>query len=331
MDPRQSLVDVSKTVMDSEGLETAADRLAGGVNDLYGAAGAPGQAVADVLHGTWMGHPLHPALVAVPIGAWTVAQVLDALEAATGSREYAAGADTAVAVGIAGALVSAAAGLTDWKDTAGEPRRLGLVHGLINTVALSLFAGSLAARRNDDRTTGRWLGALGYAAVMAGGYLGGHLAFHHKIGMDHSDHAEDIAPRFTAVLREADLDEGKPTRVELHGAPLVLVKRRGRIHAMSERCAHQGGPLSEGKLDGDSLVCPWHGSTFALEDGRVLRGPSTFDQPCFATRVRDGWIEVKAASLAGRPEPVEPAEPEPRTAPRPKRSGAAKPGHRPRA
>jgi nitrite reductase/ring-hydroxylating ferredoxin subunit len=55
-----------------------------------------------------------------------------------------------------------------------------------------------------------------------------------------------------------------------------------------------GGPLSEGKLEGDVVQCPWHGSRFNVTDGSVARGPATFPQPCFEVRVRDGKIEVRS-------------------------------------
>ena len=65
-------------------------------------------------------------------------------------------------------------------------------------------------------------------------------------------------------------------------------------HIFAESCAHLGGPLSEGELQEDSVVCPWHGSSFALEDGRVQDGPSAYSQPCLQTRVRKGQIEVRS-------------------------------------
>ena len=62
---------------------------------------------------------------------------------------------------------------------------------------------------------------------------------------------------------------------------------------LAHPCAHLGGPLSEGTLKDGSVVCPWHGSEFDLEDGHVINGPATQEQPTYRVRERDGGIEVK--------------------------------------
>ena len=75
---------------------------------------------------------------------------------------------------------------------------------------------------------------------------------------------------------------------------MVLVRQHGRVCALAEHCSHLGGPLSEGTLKDGSIVCPWHGSEFALETGQVINGPATYPQPCFDVRERDGVVEVRA-------------------------------------
>jgi nitrite reductase/ring-hydroxylating ferredoxin subunit len=89
------------------------------------------------------------------------------------------------------------------------------------------------------------------------------------------------------------LADNKPTRAMHDGAPILLVRRGERLFAMAETCSHFSGPLSEGKLLGDSIVCPYHYSRFALEDGRVLDGPAVHPQPCLEVRVLNGQIEVR--------------------------------------
>ena len=68
---------------------------------------------------------------------------------------------------------------------------------------------------------------------------------------------------------------------------------------MAETCSHFSGPLSEGKLVGDSVECPYHASRFALKDGRVLNGPAVHPQPCLEARARNGWIEVRMPLAKG--------------------------------
>ena len=77
---------------------------------------------------------------------------------------------------------------------------------------------------------------------------------------------------------------------------VLLVRQHGRVCALVHACAHLGGPLSEGMLKDGSVVCPWHGSEFALDDGRVLNGPATHNQPCLVVRERDGRIRLQPAN-----------------------------------
>lgn len=283
------------TIGQQEWLDGLAEPLQNGVHAVFG---EKGRGLKDVLHGTWLGHPLHPVLTDIPIGAWTVAAVLDVVESATGSDAVSKGADAAIAVGLVGALGSAVTGLTDWSETYDRPRRIGLTHGLLNIVATTLYATSLALRlRGRQRSKAITLAHLGYAISGFSGYLGGHLVFGEQIGVDHTATADATKPeQYTRVLAESELAESTPKRVLAEGVAIVLVKKGGRIHALTETCPHLGGPLSEGKLVGDAIQCPWHQSELALEDGHVVCGPTTFPARAFDVRIRDGQIEVRAAT-----------------------------------
>jgi nitrite reductase/ring-hydroxylating ferredoxin subunit/uncharacterized membrane protein len=251
-----------------------------------------GRHAKNFLHGTWIGHPLHVILTDVPIGAWTTAIFFDALDSMNTRRQYRLAADTAVALGLVGALGAAATGLTDWQDIDPPARRIGLVHGLLNVASVVLFGSSLLARRRADRTKRRSLAALGYAVSVAAARLGGNLVYGQKIGVDHSAF-ENLPHEFTPVLSESDLADGKPVRAEHNGTPILLVRHGSHIYALAETCSHLGGPLSEGKLDGDVIQCPWHGSRFAVRDGHVVDGPAVHPQPCLEARIRSGQIEVR--------------------------------------
>jgi nitrite reductase/ring-hydroxylating ferredoxin subunit len=162
----------------------------------------------------------------------------------------------------------------------------------LNVGATLLFTASLLSRGRGSRTAGRGLALTGYLATIAAAYLGGELVYHEQIGVDHSS-GRELPEKFTALIPEEDLPEGKLKRVLYKETPLLLVRRGDRVYALSETCAHLGGPLSEGKLEGDTVVCPWHASRFTLESGEVVDGPSAFPQPCLKTRIRNGQIEVK--------------------------------------
>jgi nitrite reductase/ring-hydroxylating ferredoxin subunit/uncharacterized membrane protein len=277
------------------------DRVQRAVAAAFAAGGVAGRAVKNFLHGTWLGHPLHPVLTDVPIGAWTTALVFDTLDAGSHGwpwqRTVRRRADDAIAIGIVGALGAALAGLTDWQHTDGKARRTGLAHAMLNTLALGLYTGSLVMRRRGARGTGRALAGAGFTAMLASAWLGGRLVYREQIGIDHAQ--RDEPQGYLRALRESDLREGQPVRGEINGLRVVLVKRSGRVYALGERCSHLGGPLAEGQVRDDAIVCPWHGSRFALEDGRVLDGPATMPQPCFETRVRDGFVEVRRRPEAG--------------------------------
>src|SRR5437868_13543809 len=258
-----------------------------------------GRQVKNILHGTWMGHPLHVILTDIPIGAWTVAIVFDALDSMGARRQYSVGADTAVAFGLAGAVGAAATGLTDWQDIDPPARRIGLVHGLLNVASVALFGSSFLMRRRGNRAAGRGLAALGYVVSVAAARLGGNLVYGQKVGVDHSA-SEKLPNEFTAVLSQSDLGDGKPVRAEHNGTTILLVRRGSQIFALAETCSHLGGPLSEGKLDGDVIQCPWHGSRFSIRDGHVVDGPAVHPQPCLEARIQNGQIEVRKSNCRVR-------------------------------
>ncbi|MDK0523674.1 Rieske (2Fe-2S) protein [Streptomyces sp. ML-6] len=251
----------------------------------------------DVLHGLPIGHPLHPALVQIPIGAWLSAAVLDFVP---GGRR---GARVLVGVGVLGAAPAALAGWVDWAEQHPEQMRTGLVHAASVTTALALYAGSWAHRGRGGRPAlARALGFAGLCAVGVGGLLGGHLAYRQAAG---SDKAEPVAhlleEGWHPVGAAEDFPIGVAVRRELGEVPLLVFREReGRVHVLAERCSHFSGPLSEGRIIDGCVECPWHGSVFRLADGLNVRGPATAPQPAFHVRVdQEGIVQVRLPG-AGR-------------------------------
>ncbi|WP_240476856.1 DUF2231 domain-containing protein [Geminicoccus roseus] len=278
-------------------------------------AGRFAQPLRNALHGSWLGHPLHPLLATLPLGAWTVSVALDMTAALRrrGAWRFDQAADLNLWAGCLSAIGAALAGMIDWQSTHGRERRVGLVHAATNTAALGLFAGSIRLRRKERRQEARMLSALAWLVTLGGAYLGGHLVYRGKAGVDHADRGSE--PRhFLPIFPLADLVEDRPQRVEVwdeHARAAVgvaLVLHQGEVHALGARCAHMGGPLAEGWIEQGGLVCPWHGSRFCLRSGRPLDGPATAPQPRYATRVRNGLVEIQRLPQPGDDSVQQPPE-----------------------
>jgi nitrite reductase/ring-hydroxylating ferredoxin subunit/uncharacterized membrane protein len=268
----------------AEALDEPAEKLV----KVVGPATRP-RVVKNALSGTWLGHRFHPLMVPLPIGFWTGALLFDLI--ATRRARWAA--DTLVGAGIAAAVPTAAAGLSDWADAEPDARRVGLVHASCNTLALLCYSSSLVARLLGRRKAGVGLGLAGATAISVGGYLGGHLSYVQAVGVEKKRFAGGPSS-WTPVLDAADLGEGAP-RVVRAGDTEVLLYRDGTgLHALWASCTHECGPLAEGRFADGNVTCPWHGSTFRLADGKVVRGPAASSQPVFETRVTDGKVEVRA-------------------------------------
>jgi nitrite reductase/ring-hydroxylating ferredoxin subunit len=249
------------------------------------------QAFKDLLHGTWLGHPIHPVLAQVPVGSWVSAGVLDAIPATRPA------ATLLIGTGIAAAVPTALSGAADWSEQDDAVRRLGAVHAIANSVALGLYAGSLVARAKGNGTLGRLLayGGLGLAGGSAA--IGGHMSYAQSSGVNHSVvDARQLTTDWIDLGPLDDLPEGRPTLRTGPGqgapVPLAVVRRGARVDAFLSACAHVGGPLAEGAVEEvrgvECLVCPWHGSAFDLDSGEPRRGPTATAQERLDVRYEAG-------------------------------------------
>jgi nitrite reductase/ring-hydroxylating ferredoxin subunit/uncharacterized membrane protein len=249
----------------------------------------PGR-LKDLLAGTWMAHPTHPMLTDVTIGAWTSAAVLDLV----GGERSRAGADTLVGVGILSAIPTALTGLSELTDIVDDQERsIATAHAAANVGGLALWSASWLARKAGHRGAGVAIGMVASAVSTAAGFLGGHLSYRLGVGVDQTAFDRPVED-WTPALADAELVEGRPRRVTVSGVDVFVLRTDGSVHALANRCSHRGGPLHKGRVDEDTVTCPWHLSTFRLDDGSVVRGPATAPQPGFDVRVREGMIEVRS-------------------------------------
>lgn len=276
-----------RSLMDRLGEQSAFDGPASALKRATNAIPSHGP-VKDALSGTWLDHALHPMLTDLPIGFWTSAWVLDIV----GAERDRDAARRLVGAGVLCALPAALTGAADWSDTDGAPRRVGVVHAVVNSSALALYAGSWIARRRGRHAQGVALSWAGATFATVGGFLGGHLVAALGVGVDHTTFDEQIV-EWTAV-GELDALTDQPARVEVLGTPVLLQRSGDAVRAIAATCPHRGAPLDEGTVEGDGLNCPWHGSRFCLLDGSLLAGPSPTGVDSYDTRVRAGSVEIRS-------------------------------------
>jgi nitrite reductase/ring-hydroxylating ferredoxin subunit len=105
-----------------------------------------------------------------------------------------------------------------------------------------------------------------------------------------------MSSEFQPVARLSDIDDGTMREVTRDGNKILLVRGGETVTAIAATCPHAGGPLAEGVLSGDRIICPWHKAAFRVTDGSCLEPPAVDNLACDAVEIRDGEILVAATA-----------------------------------
>ncbi len=97
---------------------------------------------------------------------------------------------------------------------------------------------------------------------------------------------------FVSVAKVSDFDNQQAQCVEVEGKSIALFKLGKEFFAIDDTCTHEGGPLSDGNIDGDEIECPWHGGCFNIRSGKVTLDPADEDVSIYAVRLSGDMIEV---------------------------------------
>ncbi len=252
------------------------------------------------------GHPLHPLLIAFPIGFLCGALVADVVGRIAGwPSVWTTGAYLSVA-GVVTGLVAAVPGLIDYfavvpPDSSAKTR--ATYHMLVNASALVLFAAGWAFR--DGTTLMPGYGTLvlqlaGVGLLTMGGWLGGTLVYRNQIGVDHryagagkwrEEHLDGRPGEAIVVAKADELKAGQMKLLHVGGRRIVLARTEDGYVAFDDHCTHKGGPLSDGVLSCGVVTCPWHGSQFDVRGGSVKSGPA--ERPINTFRLEEAGGEVR--------------------------------------
>lgn len=243
----------------------------------------PVRPVKDLLHGRWLGHPLHAASTDLPIGILVLSLVFDVLNLRSA-------AEIALGAGVLTMVAAAFSGAADYSDTDDEARTSATVHAALMIVALIVFGISLWLRLGSpagDQTVPIGLTVVGVAILFSGAWVGGEVVY--ALGNMVNRHAWRFGSKSSWLkLDLTEIPEGAPTAAKAGPQSLVVVRQGETIYALHALCAHANGPLPSGRIIDGCIECPWHQSRFELATGRRRQGPTTFDQPRYDVRTADG-------------------------------------------
>lgn len=231
-------------------------------------------------------HPLHPMLVAFPIGLLVTSFVFDLLGILRDSPSLWMTGWYCILAGLVGGVIAAIPGLIDLfsvvpKDSSARSR--GYKHGILNGLVIIGFVAEAAYRgRPDVRPDGTALilSAVGVLLLGISGWLGGTLVYRNQIGVEHlyanagTFKEIELHDWNRPVCKLSDLQDGQLMLAVIQGARVAVGRCSEGIVAFSDHCTHKGGPLSDGALVGCTVQCPWHGSQFDVHSGRVVAGPA---------------------------------------------------------
>jgi len=97
---------------------------------------------------------------------------------------------------------------------------------------------------------------------------------------------------FVRVVAASELQPGSGMEATVDGQAIALFNVGGEFRAIGNRCIHRGGPLGQGLLEGDVVLCPWHAWGYDTQTGVSTASPE-FKVPCYAVRVESGQVCVK--------------------------------------
>jgi uncharacterized membrane protein/nitrite reductase/ring-hydroxylating ferredoxin subunit len=250
-------------------------------------------------------HPIHPMLVAFPLGLWITGFIVDLIGVATDRPLYWSAGYVMIVAGAVFAALAAIPGLIDLFSVVppnSSGRKRGLIHGILNTLTLLLFIYVAAHRGSASErpdSTSLLLSLLGVGTVLFSGWLGATLVYRNQIGVDHryagsGKWKERELPDWgRPVCNQSELGDGQMMLARVGSDRVVVGKCNEGIFAFSDHCTHKGGGLSDGALVGCVVQCPWHGSQFDIRNGRVVSGPAQRKIDSYDVEIRSGEVYIK--------------------------------------
>jgi uncharacterized membrane protein/nitrite reductase/ring-hydroxylating ferredoxin subunit len=265
--------------------------------------------VKHILQGRWLGHPIHPLLVHLPIGLFVLSLILDIASFAHPGHAMLGASFWSMLLGVITALLAALPGFADYasirRDRLGH--KTATTHMILNLIVVVIYIVDLAIRWQMDQDAhvagAAFVLSLAAIAILSySGYLGGVMVYDQGIAVGrHRRATDEPGPIIEGPdLGPDDLEEGQTRLARADGVLVTIVKHQEQLYCVQEFCAHRFGPLSEGACHDGKIQCPWHRSEFDLKTGKVVRGPAKVDLKAFDLVSENGRIKLRVNQPADR-------------------------------
>lgn len=232
-------------------------------------------------------HPIHPILVTFPIASFTGTLVFDLIGNITGNEKLLIASGITNLAGIISSVIAAIPGIIDYKYTVppdSSAKKRAAMHGLLNTMVLLIFIAALWYRNEPGYSVYILIAMEVFAIILLSkaGWLGGTLVYRNQIGVDvrYADAGkwnEETVAANTGKIRVAAIDElalNQMKLIRMDGKRIVIGKTEDGYTAFDDHCTHRGGSLAGGSMMCKTVQCPWHGTQFDVETGKVKAGPA---------------------------------------------------------
>ncbi len=259
-------------------------------------------------------HPIHPMLVAFPIGLFVTSFIFDLIGTFGNHPSVSSAAWYCVTAGLCFSVLAAVPGVVDLfgvvpPESSGRNR--GYKHALLNVLMMAVFIAVAVYRRGPEAQADNVsliLSAIGVLLLGVSGWLGATLVYRNQIGVDHR-YANSAKYKTVQTERwddpicnESDLKDGQLMLAEIAGTRVAIGRCSEGLVAFSDRCTHKGGPLSDGALVDCTVQCPWHGSQFNVQTGKVVNGPAEEHIETYTVEVEKKQVFVRPKRRAKKEE-----------------------------
>lgn len=253
-------------------------------------------------------HPIHPMLVAFPVGLFVTSFIFDIIGSYGNHPSLSTAAWYCVIAGLCFSVLAAIPGVIDLFSVVpsdSSARTRGYKHAVLNLLAIAVFIAVAVYRRAPDvqaDNVSLVLSGIGVILLGFSGWLGGTLVYRNQIGVDHRYansgkwKTVEVARWDDPVCSESDLKDGQLMLAHIAGTRVAIGRCSEGLVAFSDRCTHKGGPLSDGALIDCTVQCPWHGSQFNVQTGKVVNGPAE-------DRIETYSVEIEKKQVYVRPKP----------------------------